>query len=177
MNPKPPVESMSRLPVVLISTSSLLLVTVVDPFYTAAALHFDNLLKRYGAPIMILNLIKVSEIKGGRIIYVYHSNQSREPQPRESKLLHEYGQCVSYLNQFLPEGKKMIYIAWDMSRAYKEQVSDYFDIIFQDNLCLCRKTQDVISYLEDLAEESISITGFFHSGPEPLSHCLRSDSE
>lgn len=37
-----------------------------------------------------------------------------------------------------------------------------------------RKTQDVISYLEDLAEESIQITGFFHSGPEPYSHFLYS---
>lgn len=33
-----------------------------------------------------------------------------------------------------------------------------------------RKTQDVISYLEDLAEESIQTTGFFHTGPEPVSH-------
>lgn len=36
----------------------------------------------------------------------------------------------------------------------------------------CRKTQDVISYLEDIAEVSIQMTGFFHSGPEPLAHCL-----
>jgi hypothetical protein len=86
---------------------------------------------------MILNLIK-----------------KREPQPRESKLLDEYTHCVNFLNQFLPAGKKMVYHAWDMSRAYKE------------------KTQDVISYLEDLAEESIQITGFFHSGPEPYSHFL-----
>jgi len=77
----------------------------VDPFYTAASLHFDNLFQRYGTPITILNLIK-----------------KREPQPRESKLLDEYTQCVEYLNQFLPHGKKMIYRAWDMSRAYKELV-------------------------------------------------------
>ncbi|KAF8525617.1 SacI homology domain-containing protein [Hysterangium stoloniferum] len=125
MNPKPPIE-----------------ITVVDPFYTAAALHFDDLLKRYGAPIMILNLIK-----------------SREPQARETKLLYEYGECVKYLNQFLPAGKKMEYRAWDMSRAYKE------------------KTQDVISYLEDIAEESIHMTGFFHSGPEPYSHSTRNDPD
>lgn len=31
----------------------------------------------------------------------------------------------------------------------------------------------MISYLEDLAEESISFTGFFHSGPEPSSHALK----
>ncbi len=40
-----------------------------------------------------------------------------------------------------------------------------------------RKTQDVISYLEDIAEESIEMTGFFHTGPEPYSHYLQSESE
>jgi hypothetical protein len=40
---------------------------------------------------------------------------------------------------------------------------------------LFRKTQDVISYLEDIAEESIQMTGFFHSGPEPYSHFLNSE--
>jgi hypothetical protein len=40
-----------------------------------------------------------------------------------------------------------------------------------------RKTQDVISYLEDVAEESIQMTGFFHSGPEPYSHHLHNDAQ
>ncbi|TDL16362.1 hypothetical protein BD410DRAFT_816753 [Rickenella mellea] len=125
MTPKPPID-----------------ISVVDPFFTPASRHFEDLFKRYGTPLVILNLIK-----------------KREPIPRESKLLDEYTQCVTYLNQFLPEGKKMIYRAWDMSRAYKE------------------KTQDVIGYLEDLAEEAISATGFFHSGPEPTSHLLRNDPD
>ncbi len=94
------------------------LVSVVDPFFTAAARHFDDLFARYGAPIMILNLIK-----------------KREPQPRESKLLDEYTHCVNFLNQFLPEGKKMIYHAWDMSRAYKEYGSGLPIITL--TLCLC----------------------------------------
>ena len=34
-------------------------VDVVDPFFSAAALHFDDMFKRYGAPIVVLNLIKV----------------------------------------------------------------------------------------------------------------------
>ncbi|RDX41180.1 hypothetical protein OH76DRAFT_1365037 [Lentinus brumalis] len=117
-------------------------IPVMDPFYTSAARHFDDLFKRYGTPVMILNLIK-----------------KREPQPRESKLLEEYTQCVRYLNQFLPPDKRMVYRAWDMARAYKE------------------KTQDVIGYLEDLAEESIQMTGFFHTGPEPFSHYLQNDSD
>ncbi|KII90287.1 hypothetical protein PLICRDRAFT_91346 [Plicaturopsis crispa FD-325 SS-3] len=125
MSPKPPIE-----------------INVVDPFFTAASRHFDDLFRRYGAPITILNLIK-----------------KREPVPRESKLLDEYTQCVRYLNQFLPQDKKMVYRAWDMSRAYKE------------------KTQDVISYLEDIAEESIQMTGFFHSGPEPYSHYLQNETD
>jgi hypothetical protein len=102
MTPRPPIESMSDTAM----TSTMLivfLVSVVDPFYTAAARHFDNLFARYGTPITILNLIK-----------------SREPQPRESKLLDEYKHCIDYLNQFLPLEKKMQHIAWDMSRAYKE---------------------------------------------------------
>ncbi|KAJ8087063.1 phosphatidylinositol-3,5-bisphosphate 5-phosphatase [Marasmius tenuissimus] len=125
MNPRPPIE-----------------ISVVDPFYTAAARHFDNLFRQYGAPIEILNLIK-----------------SKEPVPRESKLLAEYKLCTGYLNQFLPPGKKMIHRDWDMSRAYKQ------------------KTQDVISYLEDLAEESIQRTGFFHSGPELYWHHLQRNEE
>ncbi|KAL2856917.1 SacI domain protein [Aspergillus pseudodeflectus] len=99
---------------------------LVDPFYSAAALHFDNLFERYGAPIYILNLIK-----------------SRERTPRESKLLKEYTNAIQYLNQFLPEDKKLIYKPWDMSRAAKS------------------RDQDVIGILEDIAGEIIPKTGFF----------------
>lgn len=80
---------------------------LVDPFYSAAALHFDNLFERYGAPIYVLNLIK-----------------SRERTPRESKLLKEYTNAINYLNQFLPGDKKIIYKPWDMSRAAKSRDQD-----------------------------------------------------
>ena len=103
MTPKPPIESWFYFSVVLSGYLGIFVVSVIDPFYTPAAKHFDDLFKRYGAPLTILNLIK-----------------RREPAPRESKLLDEYTQCVHYLNQFLPSGKKMVYQAWDMSRAYKE---------------------------------------------------------
>ncbi len=35
------------------------LVNIVDPFYSAAALHFNNLFERYGSPVYVLNLVKV----------------------------------------------------------------------------------------------------------------------
>jgi phosphatidylinositol 3,5-bisphosphate 5-phosphatase len=101
---------------------------LVDPFYTAAALHFDNLFERYGAPVYVLNLIK-----------------SRERTPRESKLLKEFTTCIRYLNQFLPEDKKIVYRAWDMGRAAKT------------------RDQDVIGTLEGIAADVIKLTGFFHN--------------
>ncbi|AEO55169.1 hypothetical protein MYCTH_2298714 [Thermothelomyces thermophilus ATCC 42464] len=112
VTPKPPIE-----------------LNLVDPFYSAAALHFDNLFERYGAPIYVLNLIK-----------------ARERTPRESKLLEEYTRAIAYLNQFLPADKKIIYRAWDMSRAAKS------------------RDQDVIGTLESIAEEVLNTTGFFQNG-------------
>jgi hypothetical protein len=112
VTPKPPIE-----------------LNLVDPFYGAAALHFNNLFERYGAPVYVLNLVK-----------------SRERTPRESKLLHEFTNAINYLNQFLPEGKKITHKAWDMSRASKS------------------RDQDVIGTLEGIAEDVVLSTGFFHNG-------------
>ncbi|KAI1074651.1 SacI homology domain-containing protein [Whalleya microplaca] len=112
VTPKPPIE-----------------LNLVDPFYTAAALHFNNLFERYGSPIYVLNLVK-----------------ARERNPRESKLLVEYTNAINYLNQFLPDGHKIIHKAWDMSRAAKS------------------RDQDVIGTLESIAESVVTTTGFFHNG-------------
>ncbi|CAO3675791.1 unnamed protein product [Umbelopsis ramanniana] len=115
MSPKPKIE-----------------LNLVDPFFTSAALHFDNLFKRYGAPCIVLNLIK-----------------QKEKTKRESILGKEFAEAIQYLNQFLPDEKKIKYIAWDMSRASKSP------------------DQDVIRYLEDVAKETMEATGFFHSGTKP----------
>lgn len=90
VTPKPPIE-----------------LNLVDPFYSAAALHFDNLFERYGSPIYVLNLVK-----------------AKERTPRESKLLEEYRKALEYLNQFLPEENKIIQKHWDMSRAAKDPHQD-----------------------------------------------------
>jgi hypothetical protein len=107
--------------------------SLVDPFYSAAAFHFDHLFERYGAPIYVLNLIK-----------------ARERTPRESKLLYEYKHCIDYLNQSLPKDKKIVYEAFDMSRAAKT------------------RGQDVIGTLENLAEKVLGKTGFFHNGDDSV---------
>lgn len=91
---------------------------LVDPFYGAAGLHFDNLFERYGAPIYVLNLVKV-RIWDRNLELNPNRYQARERTPRESKLLEEFTNAISYLNQFLPNHSKIIYRAWDMSRASK----------------------------------------------------------
>ncbi|CAO3565394.1 unnamed protein product [Mortierella alpina] len=112
MSPKPKIE-----------------LNVIDPYFSAAALHFDDMFKRYGAPCVVLNLIK-----------------AKEKTPRESLLLKEFSECIEYLNQFLPEDKKIWHIKWDMSRAAKSP------------------DENVISVLEIIAERTFAKTGFFHSG-------------
>lgn len=107
-------------------------INVVDPFFSPAALHFDKLFQRYGGGVIqILNLIK-----------------TKEKRPRETKLLKEFEQCVNYLNKQLPQGKKMDYVSWDMSKASK-----------QDG-------QGVIEFLEKYALKTVTDTGIFHNGSQ-----------
>ncbi|TPX30958.1 hypothetical protein SmJEL517_g05604 [Synchytrium microbalum] len=112
--------------------------TRVDPYFSAAAMHFDDLFYRYGPRVICLNLVK-----------------AKEKTPRESKLLHEYTRCVQYLNQFLPDDRKIKYYAFDMARATKSD------------------DQNVIEYLENFADKVLATTGFFHSGAEPFVNALR----
>lgn len=100
-----------------------------DPFYQHAAMHFDDLFDRYGCPVYVLNLIK-----------------ARERTPRESKLLYEFQHAIDYLNQFLPTDKRIVYQAFDMSRAAKTHGGD------------------VIGTLEGIAQTIMDKTGFFHNG-------------
>lgn len=67
--------------------------------------HFNQLLKRYGSPIIILNLVK-----------------KREKKKHESTLSEELSMAVKYLNQFLPFEHHIQYISFDMARMSKRQV-------------------------------------------------------
>ncbi|XP_050300102.1 polyphosphoinositide phosphatase [Anthonomus grandis grandis] len=73
-----------------------------DPFAETAGAHFNELLKRYGAPIVILNLVK-----------------KRERKPQESMLSEQMRSAVQYLNQFLPVEHQIVYKTFDMARKNK----------------------------------------------------------
>nr|XP_050858184.1 polyphosphoinositide phosphatase isoform X4 [Vespula vulgaris] len=77
---------------------------LADPYVETAGAHFNKLLKRYGSPIIILNLVKKSEKK-----------------KHESTLSEELNMAVQYLNQFLPPEHHIQYISFDMARMLKRK--------------------------------------------------------
>ncbi|KAI8892705.1 SacI homology domain-containing protein [Globomyces pollinis-pini] len=93
--------------VTAMAAKPLITMDLLDPFYAAAAKHFDDLFKRYGHPIIVVNLVK-----------------SKEKTKRESILLDEFTKAITYLNGTLPDDKKIHYVAWDMARASKSHDQD-----------------------------------------------------
>ncbi|XP_066532749.1 polyphosphoinositide phosphatase [Hoplias malabaricus] len=81
-----------------------------DPYAHIAALHFDQMLQRFGSPIIILNLVK-----------------KREKRKHEKILSEELYPAVTYLNQFLPPVHWIDYIAWDMARYTKSKLCNVLD--------------------------------------------------
>jgi hypothetical protein len=73
-----------------------------DPFCETAGEHFNQLLCRYGSPVIVLNLVK-----------------KREKKRHESMLSEEFSTAVKYLNQFLPPDHHIQYISFDMARVNK----------------------------------------------------------
>lgn len=85
---------------------------VIDPFHVSTGRHFNDMFRRYGTPIYVVNLIK-----------------QKERTPRESKLLAEYEEAIGYLNINLPPEHKILYHSWDMSRAQKSKHEDVIGIL------------------------------------------------
>ncbi|KAJ0060795.1 hypothetical protein NL108_001656, partial [Boleophthalmus pectinirostris] len=81
-----------------------------DPYAHVAALHFDQMLQRFGSPIIILNLVK-----------------KREKRKHEKILSEELYPAVINLNQFLPPEHCIEYIAWDMARYTKSKLCNVLD--------------------------------------------------
>uniref|UniRef100_A0A674HE04 FIG4 phosphoinositide 5-phosphatase n=1 Tax=Taeniopygia guttata TaxID=59729 RepID=A0A674HE04_TAEGU len=81
-----------------------------DPYAHVAALHFDQMLQRFGSPIIILNLVK-----------------EREKRKHERILSEELVAAVTYLNQFLPPEHAIIYIPWDMAKYTKSKLCNVLD--------------------------------------------------
>lgn len=94
---------------------------IPDPFAETAGKHFEKLLFHYGAPIIILNLVK-----------------RKEKRRHESILTTEIMSNVEYLNQFLPSNCKMFYIHFDMARKNRldKNVMEELDVKAKSGIAL-----------------------------------------
>lgn len=82
----------------------------VDPYHVATAKHFNDLLGRYGSPIVALSLVK-----------------KKEKKPHESILNNMMNASVNYLNQFLPPQHIIRLMAFDMARSNKSRSKDVME--------------------------------------------------
>ncbi|CAK7352300.1 unnamed protein product [Dovyalis caffra] len=78
-----------------------------DQDYEATRLHFENLAKRYGNPIIILNLIKTQEKK-----------------PRESILRAEFANAIDHINKKLSEENRLRFLHWDLHKHSRRKATN-----------------------------------------------------
>ncbi|GFY98575.1 phosphoinositide phosphatase family protein [Actinidia rufa] len=78
-----------------------------DQKYEATRLHFENLAKRYGNPIIILNLIKTHERK-----------------PRESILRAEFANAIEFINNDLLEENRLKFLHWDLHKHSRSKATN-----------------------------------------------------
>ncbi|XWS70129.1 hypothetical protein CRYUN_Cryun03dG0022700 [Craigia yunnanensis] len=78
-----------------------------DQNYEATRLHFENLVKRYGNPIIILNLIKTQEKK-----------------PRESILRQEFANAIGFINKDLSEENRLRFLHWDLHKHSRSKATN-----------------------------------------------------
>ncbi|XP_010049319.2 phosphoinositide phosphatase SAC3 isoform X2 [Eucalyptus grandis] len=84
-----------------------IIVSKKDQTYEATRLHFENLVSRYGNPIIILNLIKTEEKK-----------------PRESKLRAEFATAIDFINKDLPEENRLKFLHWDLHKHSRSKATN-----------------------------------------------------
>ncbi|KAL2338828.1 hypothetical protein Fmac_013274 [Flemingia macrophylla] len=83
-----------------------------DHNYQATRLHFENLVKRYGNPIIILNLIKTHEKK-----------------PRESILRAEFANAIDFINRDLSEEKRLRFLHWDLHKHFQSKSANVLQLL------------------------------------------------
>uniref|UniRef100_A0A5B6ZY46 Putative phosphoinositide phosphatase SAC3 n=1 Tax=Davidia involucrata TaxID=16924 RepID=A0A5B6ZY46_DAVIN len=78
-----------------------------DQNYEATRLHFENLAKRYGNPIIILNLIKTHEKK-----------------PRESILRAEFANAIEFINKDSSDENHLKFLHWDLHKHSRSKATN-----------------------------------------------------
>ncbi|KAI4325377.1 hypothetical protein MLD38_030783 [Melastoma candidum] len=91
-----------------------IIVSRKDPKYEATRLHFENLVKRYGNPIIVLNLIKTWEKK-----------------PRETILRAEFANAIRFINRSLPQESRLRFLHWDINKHAKGKENSALIVLYK----------------------------------------------
>ncbi|KAE8710454.1 Phosphoinositide phosphatase SAC4 [Hibiscus syriacus] len=117
-----------------------------DQNYEATRLHFENLVERYGNPIIILNLIKASfyniSLDCFRV-FLQHA-LTQEKKPRESILRQEFAHVIDFINKDLSEETCLRFLHWDLHKHFQSQ------------------STNVLLLLGKVAAYALTLTGFFY---------------
>ncbi|XP_060206017.1 phosphoinositide phosphatase SAC2-like [Lycium barbarum] len=83
-----------------------------DLKFEATKRHFENLVKRYGNPIIILNLIK-----------------TREKRPRETILRAAFANAIEFINKDLSEENHLRFLHWDLNKHSKSKATNVLTLL------------------------------------------------
>lgn len=80
---------------------------VEDVFGSVSGAHFGSLMRDYGAPVLCVNLVKLSA-----------ATRTNE------QLLHQrFYDALSYLNQFVDDEHALLYCHFDVARCHKQVIT------------------------------------------------------
>ncbi|CAG0881896.1 unnamed protein product [Cyprideis torosa] len=94
-----------------------------DPYYRTAAAHYNQLLSRYGSPVVVMNLVK-----------------QRERKKQECYLTGELVSSLETLNVFLPPKHRISYVHFDMARCNKRKEAQVMSKLQKRSLTAIRRT-------------------------------------
>ncbi|VDN56626.1 unnamed protein product [Dracunculus medinensis] len=80
----------------------LIFIDINEPHSQTTAAHFRDLRKKYGNPIIVMNLVK-----------------RREKRKHETLLHDQFLKAINYLNLFLPRDENIAYLSFDVARCNK----------------------------------------------------------
>ncbi|CAH2053740.1 unnamed protein product [Thlaspi arvense] len=89
-----------------------IILSAKDPSFEATRLHFENLARRYGNPIIILNLIK-----------------TREKRPRETILRAEFANAIKFINKGLSKEDRLRPLHWDLHKHSRKKGTNVLAIL------------------------------------------------
>jgi len=95
----------------------------MDPFCKVPGEHFNKLMKRFGSPVIVFNLIK-----------------KKERRVHESMLGIEFEKVIKYLNQFLSSKFRLEYIHFDMARVSRSRTAVVMDRLIEIADACVKKT-------------------------------------